>query len=364
MNNYSGTRAGGGRNGGYFETHGRNVPHNKRDYSRVPEKRKLPVWLVIIIDVLLTALLLCIFYVTNYEMHSEVKPVASLPVPSWLASAPPGLATENPASPSAATETVQTVTADPNDWRAKFPDKFTDGSVEKTETSYKSANINISVQAVQKFDVTCYIADIYVAELKYFKTAFAKKPDVMGNVELTSTVAKENEAILAINGDHCVDGDGTVVRNGQLYRKPKSSLDVLVMNYDGSMQTFSPDEFDVDKTLSGGVYQVWTFGPELLKDGQPMTDFNSTVKGLNPRTAVGYYEPGHYCFVVVGGRQKGFDEGCTMQQLSQLFSELGCKTAYNLDGGRSSEMIYLGNMLNEQASGRRTTPDILYIADK
>jgi exopolysaccharide biosynthesis protein len=123
-----------------------------------------------------------------------------------------------------------------------------------------------------------------------------------------------------------------VVRNGKLYRETESSADVLVMNYDGTMQTFSPDEFDMEKIKSEGAYQVWTFGPMLLKDGQPMTKFNSTVTGLNPRTAVGYFEPGHYCFVVVGGRQEGYSEGYTMVQLSQLMYDLGCTTAYNLDG--------------------------------
>ena len=45
-------------------------------------------------------------------------------------------------------------------------------------------------------------------------------------------------------------------------------------------------------------------------------------------------------------------------------AELKCTEAYNLDGGKSSEMIFLGNMLNEQSGGRRSTTDILYIADK
>jgi exopolysaccharide biosynthesis protein len=334
-------------------------------FDRAPKKKTLPVWFVITADVLLAALLLGIFYVTNYEVKSETGPIASLPVPSWFTSAPPAPTAEAPSAPADTdAAAVQTPAADPNDWRAKFPGKFTDGAVEQTENSYRSANISVSVEEVQKFDAPCYIADIYVAELKYFRTAFAKDPGVMGSSELTDKVAQENDAIVAINGDHCTDNEGTVVRNGQLFRKPKSSLDVLVMNYDGSMKTYSPDEFDVEKTLSEGVYQVWTFGPMLLRDGQPMTQFNSTVTGLNPRTAVGYYEPGHYCFVVVGGRHEDYSEGCTMTQLSGLFYDLHCTEAYNLDGGQSSEFIFLGGMLNEQTGGRRSTPDILYIADK
>jgi exopolysaccharide biosynthesis protein len=363
------------RNGGYSMPPSRDGRPGNRGKAR---KRLLPIGLVIVIDVLLAALLLGIFYIVTYTIKTETKgePLpgssavaqASTPTVSDTASASPDVTVSESTSPgetaSAGTSPEVSATGDPSDWRTKFAGKFTSGEVVKTDTSYKSANISIDIQTVMKGDVPCYIADIYVADVKYFKTAFAKQADVMGDREMTDVVAKENDAILAINGDHCVDNEGTVVRNGQLFRKPKSSLDVLVMYNDGSMKAFSPEDFDVDSTLSSGVYQIWTFGPKLLQDGQAMTEFNSTVNKSNPRTAVGYFEPGHYCFVVIGGRQEGYSLGYTMQELSQLMAELKCTEAYNLDGGKSSEMIFLGNMLNEQAGGRRSTTDILYIADK
>jgi exopolysaccharide biosynthesis protein len=353
------------RRGGYGMPPPRKGKGDGRGQSR---GRRLPIGLVIAIDVLIAALLLGLFYIFQYEVKSEVKG-EPLPTPSAVAQVqtpvPAETASTGPeTSESAAVSPETPAVADPNDWRAKFADKFTGGDVEKTDTSYRSANISIDIKTVMKGEVPCYIADIYVADISYFKTAFAKKADVMGNREMTDVVAQENDAILAINGDHCVDNEGTVVRNGQLFRKPKSSLDVLVMNNDGSMNVYSPDEFDVDKVLESGVYQVWTFGPMLLKDGQAMTEFNSTVTSRNPRTAVGYFEPGHYCFVVIGGRQGDHSLGYTMTELSQLMAELECAEAYNLDGGRSSEMIFMGNMLNEQSGGRRSTTDILYIADK
>jgi exopolysaccharide biosynthesis protein len=335
-----------------------------------PKKRRPPAVLFIALDVIAAALLLGIFYVTNYMIETEVEPVA-LPTPAHTAtfttpaaSMPAATGSGVSATPTdTAAQATPAATADPNDWRAKFAGKFTDGKIEKTDNSYRSANVSIEIREVQKYDVTCYVADIYVTELKYFRTAFAKKPDKMGYRELTGKVAEENGAILAINGDHCTDNKGTVVRNGKMFREPKSSLDVFVMNYDGTMRAFSPDEFNVKKTKTDGAYQVWSFGPMLLRDGQPMTKFNSTLTGLNPRTAVGYYEPGHYCFVQVGGRQKGYSTGYTMERLSQLMYELGCTAAYNLDGGQSSEMIFLGRMLNRQDGGRRPTTDILYIGD-
>lgn len=343
-----------------------NYEKKTTDGNERRKQRRLPVFLLIVFDVIAAALLLYVFYVTNYEMNGKTSAIEQLPVPSSFVSQPPPETTPalTPSSTEIETTVGPTPTIDPNNWRLKFESKFTDGAIEKTDQSYKSANINISIKTEKKDNVPYYVADIYVAELKYFKTAFAKTPDVMGDRALADKVAKQNDAIIAINGDLCVDNLGTVVRNGQLYRERRSSADVLVMNYDGSMQAFSPDVFDVEKIKSEGAYQTWSFGPMLLQDGKPMTAFNSTVTGVNPRTAVGYYEPGHYCFVVVGGRQKGYSQGLTMAELSSLMYDLGCREAYNLDGGKSSEMIFMGEMVNEQKGGRRSTSDILYIAEQ
>ena len=333
------------------------------------QKPMLPTAALIGIYALSTALIMLLFYITSYVIQPE-SAGSSLPAPSSAtaaqmpattdAGATPDPATGETPDPAAQTTEQPDAAADPTSWRVKFADKFTSGAVEQTDMSYKDANINVSINKVQKDNITYFLADIYVADIQYFKTAFAKQPDVMGGREATNVVAQENNAILAINGDHCVDNNGPVVRNGKLFREEKFA-DALVMNYDGSMQTFSADALDMNAIKANGAWQVWTFGPMLLKDGQPMTEFNSTLMKANPRTAVGYYEPGHYCFLVVDGRQEGYSVGMTMQELSQFFYDSGCKVAFNLDGGQSSEMVFMGKVINQPYDGGRSTNDILYI---
>ncbi len=258
-----------------------------------------------------------------------------------------------------AAETTPTIDSD--DWRSKFSDKFTAGEAEQTENTYKDANINISIEKVQKDGAAYFVADIYVAEPKYFRTAFSANSDNTAPREYTDTIAKENNAVLAINGDIFLDG--TAVRNGKIYSLPKSSADVLVMYYDGTMRTIAPNEFDTTHLKEQGVYQVWSLGPMLLKGGKPMTEFNSTKTLKNPRTAVGYYEPGHYCFIVVDGRQPGYSDGLTLTQLSQIFAGLGCSEAYNLEGGYSSEMVFMNNIVNRPGQNARRVTDIIYIGE-
>ena len=94
-----------------------------------------------------------------------------------------------------------------------------------------------------------------------------------------------------------------------------------------------------------------------------MQEFNSSVKNANPRCAIGYFEPGHYCFETVDGRQPGYSEGMTLQALSQLFYDLGCKVAYNLDGGQTAMMAYGNQLVNRPINGGRESSDIIYISD-
>ena len=52
--------------------------------------------------------------------------------------------------------------------------------------------------------------------------------------------------------------------------------------------------------------------------------------------------------------------GMTMSELSQFMYELGCKTAYNLDGGATAQMAVNGKIYSE-SSGDRGVTDIVYI---
>jgi exopolysaccharide biosynthesis protein len=268
-------------------------------------------------------------------------------------------ATPSPAPTSAVTPQP---TEDPITWRSKFPGKFTDGEVVQTDNAYKSANIDVTVTMVQENGATYYLADIYLTDLKYFKTAFAHD-EFDNGAQSTRAIAKKNNAIVAINGDYCSYNKGPVLRNGVLYRD-QNYHDALVLYDDGTMETYTKDEFDMEVARNQDAYQIWTFGPMLLDGGQPMTEFNSSLGKLNPRTAVGYYEPGHYCFIVVDGRQGDYSKGMTFADLSQLFYELGCKAAFNLDGGQTSEMVFMDKFANRPYNGGRAVSDILYIADE
>jgi len=133
-----------------------------------------------------------------------------------------------------------------------------------------------------------------------------------------------------------------------------------VLYRDGVMKTFEVGTYDSEEIIAQDPWQSWQFGPALLdENGEPKTEFNSELKEINPRCAFGYYEPGHYCFVVVDGRNELYSMGATLRELAEIMHTLGCTAAYNMDGGNSAQMEFNGKTVNQNYGGR-PIGDIIY----
>ena len=219
--------------------------------------------------------------------------------------------------------------------------------------------------------MTYYVADVYMADLSSFQTEFAGgKYDANGRREHLHTMSQCAGAILAMNGDsycfnrsHC---NGLLVRNGNVYRYNPTTQDICVLYQDGTMATYSPDQFDPQAELEQGILQTWIFGPRLLDDsGKALTAFDTWdyIKKVHPRTALGYYEPGHYCFVVVDGRQARYSRGMSLPELARVFEDLGCTAAYNMDGGHTVFMTLEDQYVNHSYKPSKTISDCICICE-
>lgn len=264
----------------------------------------------------------------------------------------------------------EAATGGATDWHAKFAEHFTD-EVIITDHSYSSPNVSINISTHQEiidgYQQVWYVADIYIASLDCFR-CFARGDSFDHYVKVPADeLAQEAGALISINGDYCnAQGQpGFYVRNSHVYNTYQTTVDICVLYSDGTMETYTKKGYKVNDVLAREPYQVWKFGPCLLtKEGGAKKEFNA-AGGLwigNPRSAIGYYEPGHYCFVVVDGRQKNWSRGLTLKQLSQLFADLGCKCAYNLDGGASATMCFMGQLFNKPSSFRKIG-DIVMICE-
>ena len=328
-------------------------------------KKPLPVLTVILFDLLGIAAMLGVFSLFQFGFQrGGSEPLQSIQSdavasPASVASTEPTQTPEPVGSPDPSTTPEPTATPVPGDFSAAFPqgDPEEDGAL----GSYADDNLRVVVSEQHTNDATYFVADVWIRNIQGYKTAFAGGK-YGGGYSLPSSMASNHSAILALSGDcYKARPEGIVIRNGNLYRDTVSG-DVCILYADGVMESYYESDFDLNAAIARGAYQGWSFGPKLIDNGQVPASYNTTDKiiGHNPRAAIGYYEPGHYCLVYVDGRQSDDSAGLTLNELSQIMIDLGCKDAYNLDGGQSSMMVFQGQVIGSPYKGGRDISDIIY----
>ncbi|MBQ6465650.1 MAG: phosphodiester glycosidase family protein [Oscillospiraceae bacterium] len=325
-------------------------------------------------DLLLFALILFTFAFFHHVLPRLTGSGRETPAPVSLTTPTPPLQTPSTEpdpepGPEATPEPTPEPTPDPMDWKTKFAEQFSE-TVESGEDYYRSPDISIRLTKVTNDDAistTYFIADIYVAHLENFRTAFAGDSYRAWAAESVLSAAKRHGAILCMNGDYAdAQASGLLIRNGELYLSQQTKNDICVMYADGTVRTYGPNDYKAEDVIAAAPYQVWKFGPALLDaEGQPLKSFNTSkeISWENPRSGFGYFEPGHYCFILVDGRQNGYSRGLEIDRFAQLFADLGCKAAYNMDGGRSSVMSFDGAVYNRPYLGGRDSGDFLMICE-
>ncbi|MCS7192086.1 MAG: phosphodiester glycosidase family protein [Armatimonadetes bacterium] len=167
------------------------------------------------------------------------------------------------------------------------------------------------------------------------------------NTPLSLTVTQINEI-----GNSAIPSNSVVLAvTGNAIERAKSlklgdSLEVLVTMIP-SDANFNPKE--ILWAISGG--------PRLLRDGKISIECEQEGFSLSfrqtkhPRTAVGLKDD-TLIWVVVDGRQPGYSEGISLDELAEFLRNAGCKEALNLDGGGSSTLFVRGRVLNRPSDGR------------
>lgn len=243
--------------------------------------------------------------------------------------------------------------------------------------NYSDGNVTISIAEYSsgsgKNALTYFVADVVLSDATDLSNAFADNQFGTNIIEYTSEIASENNAVFAINGDYYgFREDGIIIRNGVIYRDVPARVG-LAFYLDGTMKIYDETETSVQELLDAGVWNTYSFGPALIQDSVTVTNFdtvkidnnigNHPISGNQPRTGIGMIDANHFVFIVVDGRSEGYSNGVTLEEFAQLFEDLGCTQAYNLDGGGSSTMYFMGRVVNNPLgrNKERGTSDILMV---
>ncbi|MEG0741555.1 MAG: phosphodiester glycosidase family protein [Clostridia bacterium] len=146
---------------------------------------------------------------------------------------------------------------------------------------------------------------------------------------------------------------GVIIRNGQVLsdktrkngNRSWPTLDTAAFFADGTMQVFQSKEHTAAEYLAMGAKDVLSFGPYLLRDGEvnPLLAKNFRIR--EPRSAIGMIEPYHFIVLSVEGRTKQ-GRGVGVAWLAERMKELGATQAFNLDGGKTCCIVFMGKKLD------------------
>ncbi len=246
-------------------------------------------------------------------------------------------------------------------------------------THYLDDTLEVNITTDRHLDSDVWIAEVKITDASQLRSAFSYNYE-SGETATVATIAKRMNAVLALNGDYCTYdyGVGVVVRNGRRFRtRPNGTLDLLVIDTNGDLTCMlTPDRREYDllyeekggvATEGGEILHVLSFGPALIVDGElAHTNFvrpdNSHNKPTQ-RTVIAQKGPLHYLILSCSGPESVDSRGMTLNELAEYMLSLDVTTAYNLDGGSSSTLVFNGEKVNSLDTGKvRLVPDILYFS--
>ena len=197
------------------------------------------------------------------------------------------------------------------------------------------------------------------------------------HVTATSQIGKAGEwlvdmqeaknAMVAINGggfsDENFEGSGgtplgITISQGKYLTKDAYSGSYGIIGFDNSNKLVL-GKYNVSETENMGIRDAVTFGPFLIKDGQPVKDLGKSALGRAARTAIAQREDGIVLFLVLDG-DRTKSEGAVYSDEIEILQKYGAVNAANLDGGTSTCMTVNGTLVNDPTSmnGEHRTREI------
>ena len=195
-----------------------------------------------------------------------------------------------------------------------------------------------------------YLVAVY--DPSRIKTVATAKLGTSG--QYLTTMAKNNDALLAINGGGFNDPNFNSTGGSPLGITVCSGKYVTTDSYGGSGGIIGFTEDDklvlekcsLSKAKALGIRDAVTFGPFLIVNGTPSKVLGNGGWGDAPRTVIGQRQDGIVLLLVIDGRRAG-KMGADMDDLIEIMQRYGAYNAANLDGGTSSVLVVDNTIVND-----------------
>ena len=129
----------------------------------------------------------------------------------------------------------------------------------------------------------------------------------------------------------------------------------------------TPDLTGVSAAIGGGPAIIQNGKPFSVRTAPPEAGRNYSERSKyerHPRSAIGWSST-HVYLVTVDGRQPGLSVGMKLAELGEFMKkELGCTDAMNLDGGKSAQLWFKGQLVNNAQVGEDPIANSLLVIRK
>lgn len=246
--------------------------------------------------------------------------------------------------------------------------KYTTYDKDNDSIIYETDEMKIQLEHIVKEEpnLNMWIATIKVSDSSQIKSAFAGGEFSQDVKKRTSVIAKDNDAVLAIDGAAVgFNTNGRVIRDGVIYRDSDLDCAPLIIKENGDLEVFEYGEKTAEEILDLGGVQTYDFGPTLVKDNEIIDNYGEWYKTVkDSRTVIGQKGPLEYVILVADGRSEK-SEGISLYDAALELKNKGCYIGYNLDGGGSTTLYFNGEFLNNPSdiTGERRISDILYFTN-
>lgn len=188
-------------------------------------------------------------------------------------------------------------------------------------------------------------ADLFATKGNMPYGAFANNNATAGERIMPARIARQSDVVFAQTSDFIgfrPNAKGVMIRNGEVYYD-RTDTSSMAFFPDGTMRVYEKKgDQTAAQMLEAGVANSYAFGPILVKDNEVHQETLDRKKHSPcPRCAIGMIEPYHYVSIVTS-----VNGPMTLGWLAEQFVEYGCQVAYNLDGGNSSAMVFMGEQIN------------------
>ncbi len=218
-------------------------------------------------------------------------------------------------------------------------------------------------------DAVYTISEVKIADPSQFRRFLADGKYASGSKYVPTELASSVNAVVASNGDfYTFRKTGIIVYDGQVRRAEGKSLDSCLIAGNGDLlmvhQKALTKKEDIEKFVQdNGVRFSLAFGPILIENGQrvPIKEPYSVGEGKvsYARAALCQRDTLHYYLVTVTA-DPPFKLAHTLSRFAKNLETLGCKSAYNLDGGQSATIVMNDKVVNYV--WQRQVSDIIYFA--